>query len=183
MNSLVDIYGSDRGRVLVCLLTHPTESFHLRGLARATNISPTWVSKTIKEFQRIGLVAITKDKEKNEVTIRPLHETSLFKALKRVHMLYELYASGLIDYLAEKYHQPACIVFFGSAARGEDTEESDLDIAVITSRKGIVLSLQSYEKKLHRSITIKELHKETLTKEFKNTLANGIVVSGYLDML
>ena len=182
MDTLMDIYHSERGRVLACLLAHPTQRFHLRGLARAAGVSPTWVSKTIQEFQRTGLVAITKDKEKNEVTIRPLHETSLFKALKRAHILYELYATGLIGYLAEKYHHPACIVFFGSAARGEDTEESDLDIAVITSRKGIALSLHPYEKKLHRSIAIKELGTGAITKEFKNTLANGIVLSGYLDI-
>jgi len=55
-------------------------------------------------------------------------------------------SSGLIALLKDKYEEPEAIVVFGSYARGEDTSESDIDIAVVTKKKKpnwILKNLQS----------------------------------------
>jgi len=70
---------------------------------------------------------------------------------------------------------------FGSYEKGEDTEQSDVDIAVLSNRE-LKLKLQKFEKKLLRSISIKILPRDKTQKEFWNTLANGSVLYGYLEL-
>ena len=69
---------------------------------------------------------------------------------------------------------------FGSYRRGEDVESSDIDIFVECADEPV--NVAQFEKKLGRKI---ELHfKEDFTaysKELKNNLINGIVLSGFLE--
>ena len=70
---------------------------------------------------------------------------------------------------------------FGSYAKGEDTEQSDIDIAIIT-KDNARLELKPYESKLSRKINIIEIDLASSKKEFLNTIANGIVIDGYLTL-
>ena len=67
---------------------------------------------------------------------------------------------------------------FGSFAKGEDIEESDLDILILTSRKADISNfLQACEKEFNRKINLHilpSLEKSSYT--FKNAVANGIVL-------
>ena len=101
-----------------------------------------------------------------------------FKNLKRAYNIKKLYDSGLLEYFKE--HLPLkTIVLFGSYSRGDDTEKSDIDIAVDGDEKK--LNLELYEKKLNRPINVEFINIKKITKELKNSLINGIVLSGYLD--
>ena len=102
--------------------------------------------------------------------------------LKTRNFRYSLYDSGLIDFLKEKYQFPETIIIFGSYSKGEDTEKSDIDIAVITRlEKNLDFSL--FEKKLQRKINLLELKNlEKAKKEFINNLINGIVLDGVIQI-
>ena len=73
------------------------------------------------------------------------------------------------------------LIVYGSYASGHATDESDIDLAIITKRK-MNLNMQSFQKKLGRKIKIQELEKAKITREFLTTLANGIVLAGYLEL-
>ena len=81
--------------------------------------------------------------------------------------------------MEEQYGHPEAIILFGSYSRGEDTETSDIDLAVATTKK-LSLNLTLYEKKLKRKISIHEITLEKVSEEFLNNLANGLVITGYL---
>ena len=74
---------------------------------------------------------------------------------------------------------PQSIVVFGSYQKGEDTEDSDIDIFVEANEEKI--NLEKFEKLLNRKI---QLHFnpnfKTYSKELKNNIANGWVFGGYL---
>lgn len=76
---------------------------------------------------------------------------------------------------------PDAIFLFGSASRGEDKENSDIDIYVKLKSSGI--NTESFEKQLRRKINIlfEENFKE-LSPELKNNIVNGIKLKGYLDL-
>jgi predicted nucleotidyltransferase len=167
-----------RGKLVEFLLTNPTREFHLRGLSRAVGMSPAGILKALKETE---IASVTKNKENNLTTIKANRESEEFKARKKSFNLLQIYQSGLFQYLIDTYNHPEAIVLFGSYEKGEDTEESDIDIAIITNHHK-KLNLKKYETALSRTITIKELAKEKIEKEFWNTLANGIVLTGYLDL-
>ena len=75
---------------------------------------------------------------------------------------------------------PKSIVLFGSYQRGEDIENSDIDLFIESKKEKLDINI--FEKKLKRKI---ELHfKEDFTsypKELKNNIINGIVLSGFLE--
>ena len=87
--------------------------------------------------------------------------------------------SGIIAHIEEKL-TPKCIVLFGSYQRGEDTEESDIDLFIEAKHKTI--NTKQFEKKLNRKV---ELHfNKSFTKypqELKNNIINGIVLHGFLE--
>ena len=74
---------------------------------------------------------------------------------------------------------PDAIILFGSAAKGEDLKESDIDLFVLAEEKK--LDLQKYEKLLGRKINIlAEESFSKLSKELRNNIINGIILYGYL---
>lgn len=178
MSLLVD---SKRWKIVEFFLLHPMEEVHLRALARRLHISPTWIAKTLPSLVQENLLLAVKNKERRVVTIKANREHSAFSALKLSYNVYSLLNSGVVQQLIENYQKPECIILFGSYRRGEDAETSDIDIAVITG-KTARLDLRPFEKKLLRKIKIVELKKGKIEPEFMNTLANGIVLYGYLDV-
>jgi predicted nucleotidyltransferase len=92
-----------------------------------------------------------------------------------------------VDTLVDLFKKPRAIVLFGSFAKGEDTEESDIDILVITSNKRnaeVDRFLYLCEKEFNRHVNIMVM--ETLDKTesaFKNSIANGIVLYGYVKVV
>ena len=98
-------------------------------------------------------------------------------AIKRINNIESLYKYGLVSYLKTFFEEPEAIVLFGSYATGTDISESDIDIAVVSKSKKEP-SLSKFENKLKRKINLITLQKIKI--QFKNTLANGIVLDGYL---
>jgi len=73
-------------------------------------------------------------------------------------------------------------VLFGSYSRGEDDEGSDIDLAVINGKEAAI-DLSEYERELDREINVQETRLEEAGENFKTTLANGIVLTGYLEVM
>ncbi|PTD94239.1 hypothetical protein C9439_04105 [archaeon SCG-AAA382B04] len=160
------------------LFQNPRKSYHIRKLARKTNLSASTISKTIKELQKKEFVEVKKGVTKQ---VR-LSQNNKTKDYKRAYNLLKLTDSGLIDYL-EKNLYPDTIVLFGSYSRGEDDSNSDIDLAIINgNNKGTQLDLDEFEKELERSVNLQEIDLKDVGENFKLTLANGIVLRGYLEL-
>ncbi len=168
-------------KLLQFFLTYPTKEVHLRGLARQLHISAPWILKLSKVLVKGELISVWKDKEKNLTLFKANRDNSEFTFAKRLNNLYRLKTSSILSYLEEQYGHPEAIVLFGSYAKGEDWEESDIDLAVVTFRH-LKLDLSSFEKYLNRKINLLELEKEKIENGFWSTLANGTVLSGYLEI-
>lgn len=171
------LFQNPKLKILTIFFQNPNETFTIRGLAKKTKISPAWVSKKALELKKEGL--IVKDKTNR---VRANLESKDYYKIKSLYNLNNLFESGLINYLNQKYIEPECIILFGSYAKGEDIKKSDIDIAIIT-KKQKQINLTKYEKILRKKINIHEIKIEKTSKEFKNTLANGIIMSGYLNII
>ena len=176
MESLVT---NKKDKVLEHFLINPTSEFHLRELSRKVKVSFPWVRKVVSELAKENL--LIRKTEHGLVLVSANREHSMFRAVKRSYNLLALAKSGLMEKLVEEYQRPEAIVLFGSYSRGEDTEGSDIDLAVLT-RKTIVADVSAFAKILRRKINIHELQKEKIEKEFWNSLANGIVLHGFLEV-
>jgi len=168
---------NNTNKILKEIFQNPTYSFHIRELARITRLNPNTIINISKNLEKDKI--ITKNKTKNIVEIKANIEDQTFIRKKRTFNLNELYDSGLIDFLIEKYDNPELIAILGSFSRGEDIEKSDIDIIVITDKKDIPY-LEKFEKKLKRKIHLIPSTYKEISKEFYNNLINGIVLHGYI---
>jgi len=162
-------------KLLKIFLDNPTESFRLRELSRLSKISPPSVINYLKDFEEKGLV---KKYLKREIPFyQAVRDDEDFKHYKIISILSELHESGLIEFLWDKL-SPEAIILYGSYAKGESVEGSDIDIFIIGREKK--LELKNFEKKLEKVIHLMFIENPAkIPKELKNNLINGIVLKGY----
>lgn len=166
-------------KVMEIFFKFPYRSFHIREIARMTGLSSTGVIKIIKRLKREKLLVSRKLNNLEE--IKP-DFNGRFLIIKRLYNIYSLYDSGLVDFIKSYYEMPQSIVLFGSYSTGTDTEKSDIDIAVISSKKEIS-DFKKFEIKLSRKINLHLIDIKNTPKEFINSLANGIVLEGFAEMI
>ncbi len=168
-----------RYKVLQQFFDFPRKAFLIRKLSRNTKLSVPSVRLHVKALLAEGL--IMKDENGLYPSFRAVRDNPLFKLLKLQNAVLKLYTTGVLG-VVEKAAYPSCIVLFGSASRGEDTEESDIDLFIQAKR--IKLDLSKFEKALNRKINLLfEPDMKTISPELLNNLANGIVVYGYLKVV
>lgn len=165
-------------RVAKLFFESPERKFHIRQIARLTGISSTGVIKIVKRLKRHGLLKSRKERMVEEVEA---DFERRFIQVKRAHNLVSLYDCGLVNALKDFYEEPQAIVLFGSYGEGTDISRSDIDIAVVT-KKDELPNLGRFEKSLHRKIRLVPISVADASPEFKNSLSNGIILSGYLEV-
>jgi len=164
-------------KILKEIFENPTYGFHIRELARKTNLNPNTIISITDDLKKKNLVI--KRKNKNLVEVKANIEDIKFIRSKRCFNLKQLYDSGLVDFLIDFYNGPEAIVVMGSYSRGEDIEKSDIDVVIITPKKEAP-EASMFEKRLMRKIHILVVKYQELSKEFYKNLINGIVLHGYL---
>jgi predicted nucleotidyltransferase len=167
-------------RVLKLFFDGQQIAIHIREVARRTGMTPRGAKYILDALKNEGLLNLVSTGVVSNYSGN--YQNEKFVALKRSLNLYSLHSCGLVSALEEFYHTPKCIVVFGSYARGEDTGKSDVDIAIVTDSDKIP-ELDTYESFINRKISIsliRNVRKED--SNFINSLANGIVLSGYLEV-
>jgi predicted nucleotidyltransferase len=158
----------------------PSKSHYLADISRSIKLAHTSVKKNLNCLVKSGLIIESIEKKGNrKFPLYKAADSKLFRQNKLIYNLSSLPESGLIDFIEEKL-MPKAIVLFGSYRRGEDREDSDIDIFIECKEEK--LNLNKFEKKLNRKI---QLHfKENFAlypKELKNNIINGIVMRGFLE--
>lgn len=165
-------------KLLKVFLFSPTEEFRLRELSRLSDISPPSVMNYLKDLETEGLI---KSFMKRGIPFyKAEQDDEKFREYKKISIFFELENSGLVNFLWDKL-SPSAIILYGSYAKGESIEGSDLDLFLICKRKEI--NINKYEEKL--GISIHLFFEENISKisnELKNNLVNGIVLKGYLKL-
>jgi len=154
----------------------PRKSFLIRGLSRKTNLAQTSIKVHLERLESEGLL------KKDDTGIYPAYKANVenpsFRLLKSQNIVLRLNQAGVIGAIEKKAY-PNCIVLFGSGARGEDNENSDIDLFVQSKKHDIDLSKP--EKSVNRKINILyEPNLKTLGPELLNNIVNGYVLYGYL---
>jgi predicted nucleotidyltransferase len=169
----------NKQKILAKIFEKPEYHYHIRELARETDLNPNTISgatlligKTNPNLLIIEQPKILKEVHANVESIEYKREKQLFN-------LRSIYESGLLDFLIKEYDNPEAIVLLGSYARGEDLSNSDVDIAVITSKKENP-DLAKFENKLKRKIHLLNFTYKQISDEFYLSLVNGIKLYGVI---
>lgn len=157
----------------------PRKGFQMREISRRVKLAQPSVVNHLKALQKDGL--IIKVKDGIYPAFKANRENEDFEMLKKQNLVWRIHRCNLVSLLDEKL-KPNCMVLFGSAARGEDTETSDVDIFVQAEElEEGELDLKKYEKILNRKIRLFfEPEIRALSKELLNNIINGQILYGYL---
>ena len=159
----------------------PTKEHYLKEISRKAKLAHTSVKQHLKSLKSLSI--ITETKEKKGTRSFPIYKANLYnnnyKKYKRMYNLNKLMESGIINHIKDNF-MPNSIILFGSFQKGEDIEDSDIDIFVESKEKKIELG--SFSKKLDRKIQLhfKENFKD-YPKELRNNIINGLILEGYLE--
>ncbi len=157
---------------------HPTSKMRVRQLERKLHLSLPSVIRYCKELTKEGILKKITIGDVNFYTAD--RSSEIFLLEKRLFNIKQIYLSGLVRYLREEFSNPTIIVF-GSYARGEDVEESDVDI-YIESPSTKKVDVSKFEKALHRNIQLFKFKniKQVGNKKLADSIINGITLNGFL---
>ena len=157
-------------RVLEVFALEPMRIHYIKEIAKKIELAPTSVKLHIKYLLQNGIVL----KKKGEIFSGYIanRDNSDFVFYKKIINLIKLKESGLLNFLIESVY-PNAVVLYGSYARGEDIETSDIDLLIITKAKKRI-EVGKFEiilkRKIHLIIeeNLKKLDLNALKKEIEN---------------
>jgi predicted nucleotidyltransferase len=165
-----------RYKILQAFFDFPRRNLQVREISRLIGLAQPSVVLHLARLAKEGFVI--REKKSIYFSYRANRDNEMFKLYKKMFLFVRLEECGLLDYVYDSC-MPDSIILFGSASKGEDIEESDIDIFVQAREKKT--NLDKYEKILNRKITL--FFKEDFSKlsnELKNNILNGQVLRGYL---
>lgn len=179
------LQNNNTNKLMNIFFENPTNRFQLRELARISKISTTGVKSALLKLLDADLVI--KANEKSYEFYEANKNDTNYKISKKFFNVKTLHDIGLVGYLEKELH-PEAIFLFGSSARGEDVERSDIDVFVFTSAKKDI-NLSMFNKQLKREIKLLLMDKNEFEKakqknpELINNITNGINLRGFLEVV
>ena len=148
----------------------------VREYSRLKKISPPTASTYLKEFMREGLLEAVK--ERNFHYYNANRENWIFRHLQKIYWQNKLEKTGLLKKIRKEFIMPSMILF-GSAAKAEMTNHSDIDIALFSPTKKEI-TFGEYEKILGRKLQIFRFEsiKDIKNKELAVNIMNGHIIEG-----
>jgi hypothetical protein len=154
--------GQTKARILDVLVSHPGESYHLRGLANAAGTDSGNTSKLLRSLVKMGLVLAAPDSHSTRYSIND--RSPLAGPLRQLiasagALMTDLRAAA--DRLRSEY-----VGVFGSVASGTDDSNSDVDILVVGNLSGVTAqaAYKAVGRKHRRTISTVTVTREELAK-------------------
>lgn len=164
-------------KLLKVFFEAPLKEFNVREIAREIKITPATASKELKALVKKKILQVRFER------VYHLYKANLeedsYRDFKLWYNLRKIKESGLLEEINRFYLKPT-VIFFGSGANGLDTENSDLDLLIISEKKMDFPNLKLWEKKLNRKLqlfTVTNI-KELGNKHLINNVLNGFVLQG-----
>ena len=117
-----------RIKILELLFLNPTGEFHLREISRLVHVSAPYVKREMANLVALGLVLM---RSQGNLTLYRLNRDSVIvEELKRIFLKTESFGRFIRDSLGEVGEIRFALIY-GSFAKGEEAEKSDVDLLVV----------------------------------------------------
>lgn len=175
-------------KVLHWFFSFPDTSIGLNDLSSALQISKTTARKIVVELESEGFLTRNIYGKTWIITCNKSHPYNHTKKVAfNLAMVFEAYNSGLREHILNVVGNAQAIILFGSYRNGDDTDKSDVDIAVETISNTDLKIIQlgvihqfGYRKNITVNLHIFSRNKIDINL-FSN-IANGIVLEGFLEV-
>ncbi|MBM3200565.1 hypothetical protein FJZ53_06515 [Candidatus Woesearchaeota archaeon] len=177
--------GTATQRVFEILFKYPDKEFSLSDIAKEAGVAKANIGAILDKLHKNGLIEITKLSK--IWRIKANQSNWYFIRSKIVYNLNFVYQSGLVEFLNDYFKNPKSVILFGSFRRGEDISSSDIDIAIETEEHSEyetvrLKELEEFEILIGRKIQVHLFNKANVNISVFNNIANGILLSGFLEV-
>jgi DNA-binding transcriptional regulator YhcF (GntR family) len=155
------------------IFEEPESEFSVRELAEKAEVSPSTASRKLDVLVENGVAE--RNRSRGSVIVSA-PDSQAFRDRKLSFNLWKLAESGVVQELWNE-SAPEAVVLFGSFSKGEDTHQSDVDLALVEGR-----TVEPDTKVIGRQVSAVDVTLDEARDGFLETLANGIVLRGYLDL-
>src|SRR3989338_1497380 len=169
-----------RQKVMELFYKFPEKEFSLSDIAKEARVAKANLGVILASLDSIEFIKI--EKLAKIWRVKANQENWMFKRAKIVYNLNFIYQSGLIDFLNDSYNNPKAIILFGSFRKGEDTSKSDIDIAIEMEDAKEYKIVELEKEIMGRKTNLHLFNRKVIDKNLFNNIANGIVLSGFLEV-
>jgi len=168
-------------KVLRLFLDNPYTGYYLRESVRILKMDPMTVKRSLDLLVKDML--LIKSEEKNRILYQLNLENVSARYLKISYNLSWLHEKKVVDFILDKMKTVTSIILFGSFAKGENDEDSDVDIVTISlsDRK----PTEGFAKMLGRDVNLLDFTPAEWSEQgeknkglYQDVLFDGIVLHG-----
>jgi len=163
-----------KNKITEYFFLNPTARLRVRQIERIVKVPLPSAIRYTKELEKEGILKSTKIAG---ITVYSADRTSeKFLIEKKLFNIRQLFP--LVTLLKSEC---SAIAVFGSHSKGEDVENSDIDLYLETAAKPDV---SKFEKELKKRIHIFRYKKiqDVENKQLANNIMNGIILSGFIEV-
>ncbi len=170
MISQVDKLFGSRTRVLILskLVMNPNRSLYIRQLSKELGLTFSVVYKEIEKLKSLGLVT---EERRGRIRLFTINRNSvIYDELRRLLLKTTALGQQLRSSLPE-LEKAKYVLIYGSVARGEELETSDVDLLIIgdIAEENLIAGIRKVEKEIGREINYilwseREFEKRVKTK-------------------
>ncbi len=171
-------------KVLFWFFSFPNREFSLNDLPKALKIAKTSANRAVTRLVKEGFLKVEVIGRVWRISCDQSHIYNYSKKIS--YNLMAIYESGLLEEVHRKIPNSRAVILFGSYRKGDDTEKSDIDIAVeiIGDNDLKIEPLGVFPAFGYRTNVTVNLHifsRNQIDINLFSNIANGIVLEGFLE--
>ncbi len=176
-------------KVMQWFFSYPLLPISLTDLAKETGISKKTAANIVSRFLEEGFLIKEEIGRAWRISCNQKHIYNFTRKIGyNLSLIYQvLYEAGVINQIAEIAGNPKAIILFGGYRKGDDTDKSDIDLAVelVGNEELKIIHLGNLPELGFRKNIPVNLHIFSRNKIDLNlfaNIANGIVIAGFLEV-
>ena len=172
-------------KTLLWFFSYPNREISLSDLSENLEVSKTTANRVVNKLIDEGFLKLEVLGKIWRISVNKDH---IFNYSKKIGFnLQMLYESNIIEEIHKIIPNPKSLVLFGSYRKGDDTEESDIDLAVeITDNRELQILETKFKPYMgYRGEVPLKLHifsRNKIDLNLFSNIANGIVIEGFLEV-
>lgn len=172
-------------KTLLWFFSYPAKEISLNDLSALIKVSKTTANRVVMQLVSEGFL---KREVLGKIWRIACNQNHIYNYSKKIgYNISMIYESGVLELIHKHVENPRAVILFGSYRKGDDNEQSDIDIAAeVLDNKEVQIVELGIIPRLGYRINIKiNLHIFSRNKIDINlfaNIANGIVLEGFLEV-
>ena len=159
-------------KVLNLIADEPYRKFYLREIAKILKISPSSAKKALDRLKKLNLT-----KEESIANLRIVSGNIEERLLKQIKITRNI---EFVKLLINKLEPSTSIILYGSFAKGENDQQSDIDLLVISNKKDgfEIYEYKGYTTQIVKMTAVQWKKAKKENSAFAKEVKKGILLKG-----